>query len=336
MMLKEFSLWSQKLRDGFALADDFFHTHGGGIVKAPKKIAFVGMGGSGIAGRIIKTFLDRKEGITSFIIDNCELPAYIDSNTLTFVVSYSGNTWETLDVLNQLNAKFIPTVVIANGGKAIEISQAKNIPFVLLPKSVAPRAALGNMLGFLLGVLGKLNVLDGHRKLDIFIKNAEMYVPKFAESAYFKDFLAMVKEYEFFHVWGISGDSAAFAYRAQTQFNENSKVHCVSSTFPELNHNLINGFSSCKQHPCVVLFASEFLPLNMNLAIDATCDILRENKVALYKAPVLGDTFEGQLFNIILWSDFASYYLGKARGVQIEDTQIITGLKSKQKLKGIK
>lgn len=336
MMLKEFSLWSQKLRDGFALADDFFKTHGGGIVKSPKKIAFVGMGGSGIAGRIIKTFLDRKEGISSFIIDSSELPAYIDSNTLTFVVSYSGNTWETLDVLNQLNAKFIPTIVIANGGKAVEISQAKNIPFVLLPKSVAPRAALGNMLGFLLGILDKLNVLDGGRKLDVFIKNADIYVPKFAEAQYFRDFLTIVEGYEFFHVWGVSGDSAAFAYRAQTQFNENSKVHCVFSAFPELNHNLINGFSGCKEHPCVLMFASEFLSLNMNLAIDATCDILKENKVALYKAPILGDTFEGQLFNIILWSDFASYYLGKARGVQVENTEVITGLKSKQKLKGIK
>ena len=335
MMLKDFSLWTQKLKDGFSLADDFFKNYGDRVLKNPRKIAFVGMGGSGIAGRIVKTFLDRKEGFTTYVIDSCDLPAYIDSNTLTFVISYSGNTWETVNVLNQLNEKFFPVVIMAHGGKCIEIAQAKNVPFALLPESIAPRAALGHSLGFLMGIFEKLNILEGHKKLDIFIKNADIYLPKFAEVQYFKDFLTIAEGYEFFHVWGVSGDSASFAYRAQTQFNENSKVHSVFSTFPELNHNLINGFTNCKEHPFVLFFYSQFLSLSMNLAIDATCDILKENKVALYKPPVLGDTFEGQLFNMILWSDFASYYLGRARGVEVESVKIIEGLKKKQKIKGI-
>jgi glucose/mannose-6-phosphate isomerase len=335
-MLKEFSLWGQKLQDGFSLADDFFKNYGSRILKNPKKIAFVGMGGSGIAGRIVKTFLDKKEGITTHVVDSCDLPAYIDANTLTFVISYSGNTWEVVDVLNQLNAKFFPVIVVAHGGKCVEIAQEKGIPFTLLPKSIAPRFALGHSLGFLMGIFEKLNILQGRQKLDLFIKNADIYLPKFAEVQYFKDFLTIAEGYEFFHVWGVSGDSAAFAYRAQTQFNENSKVHCASSSFPELNHNLINGFTNCKEHPFVLFFYSQFLSFNLNLAVEATCDILKENKVALYKPPVLGDTFEGQLFNMILWSDFASYYLGKARGVDVEAVEIIKDLKGKQRTKGIK
>ncbi len=336
MMLKEFSLWGQKLKDGFSLAEDFFKNYGNLILKNPQKIAFVGMGGSGIAGRIVKTFLDRKEGVTSYVVDSCDLPAYIDANTLTFVISYSGNTWEVVDVLNQLNAKFCPVIVVAHGGKCIELAQSKNIPFSLLPKSVAPRSALGHTLGFLMGVFEKLNILQGRRKVDIFIKNSDIYLPKFAEVQFFKDFLTIAEGYEFFHIWGVSGDSAAFAYRAQTQFNENSKVHCVSSSFPELNHNLINGFSNCKEHPFVLFFYSQFLSFNLNLAVEATCDILKENKVALYKPPILGDTFEGQLFNMILWSDFASYYLGKARGFDVEAVKMIEDLKKKQQTKGVK
>lgn len=336
MMIKEFLLWGQKLRNGFQLAQDFYASNSGKIPKHPQKIAFVGMGGSGIAGRIIKTFLDNKSGISSFVLDSTTLPAYIDSSTLVFVVSYSGNTWETVDVLNQLNEKFIPTIVLAHGGKAIEIAEIKNLPFVIMPSSIAPRAALGDTLGFLLGIFEKMGILEGKRKLDAFVKHSEIYLPKFVEMSYFKDFLDIVEGFDFFHVWGVSGDSDAFAYRAQTQFNENSKVHSVFSAFPELNHNLINGFAAYKTRPCVLFFHSEFLPLNLSMAVAATCEILREYDVVLYKPPVLGDTFESQLFNVILWSDFASYYLGKARGVNVEDVKLIESLKLKQKQKGIK
>lgn len=40
------------------------------------------MGGSGIAGKIVKTFLDKKCKIPSFIIDGQQVPKLIDSDTL--------------------------------------------------------------------------------------------------------------------------------------------------------------------------------------------------------------------------------------------------------------
>ena len=53
-MLKDFALWPQKLNDGRSLAQDF-HKKYSAIFKKPfNKIAFFGMGGSGIAGRIVK------------------------------------------------------------------------------------------------------------------------------------------------------------------------------------------------------------------------------------------------------------------------------------------
>ncbi len=336
MMLKEFGLWPQKLKDGAQLAKDFMGQYGTRIPKHVKNIIFVGMGGSGIAGRIVKTFLDSKEGVNTYVIDSSELPACISTDSLAIVVSYSGNTWETLSVLAQLADRFIPTIVLAHGGKAVEYAEKKNIPFALVPASGAPRLALGHFLGFILEVFNTLGLLEGARKIESFYRHAERYIPMFENEQFFKEFLYAVNGYEFFHVWGISGLSAAFAYRAQTQFNENSKVHSVCSSFPELNHNLINGFESCNTNPCVIFFSIDFLPANLNIAIEATCEILRQKGVVLYKPPVLGDTLEEQLFNIILWSDYASYYLGKARGVSAEDVKTIVQLKEILKTKGIK
>ncbi len=336
MMLNEFGLWTQKLKDGVQLAKDFMNRYETRMPKHIKNIVFVGMGGSGIAGRIVKTFLDRKEGLNTYVVDTCDLPGCIGSDTLAIVISYSGNTWETLEVLSQLSDRFIPTIVLASGGKAAEFAEKKNIPFALVPQSLAPRSALGTFLGFILEFFNTLGILEGARKVDAFCKHADCFIPKFENEQFFKEFLYAVNGYEFFHIWGVSGVTSAVAYRAQTQFNENSKVHAVSSTFPELNHNLINGFEMCKSTPCVLLYVIDFLPVKIHKAMDATGEILREKGVLLYKPPVLGDTFEEQLFNIVLWSDYASYYLGKVRGAAVEDVKIITKLKETLKAKGIK
>ncbi|MFH1461992.1 MAG: SIS domain-containing protein [bacterium] len=335
-MLTELKSWSKKLKDGLDLAHNFHFENAAKLPNNIKKIAFFGMGGSGIAGRIVKTFLDKKCKIPSFVIDGPQVPSYIDSETLCFVISYSGNTWETLEALNALTENFIPTIVISHGGKALEIAESRNILQILLPTSVQPRAALGNFLGIILGLFDLMKIMQGQEILKNFIKHCQIYISKFENESYFKDFIEIAKDYEMFHIWGVSGGSDSFAYRAQTQFNENSKVRAVFSPFPELCHNLLVGFTDCKQKPLVLLFYSDYLTSNLNYAIQATSEILTEQGAVLYKVPILGDNWEEQLFNMILWADFASYYLGKNRGVEVNAVKLIDKLKTKHKSKGLK
>lgn len=336
MMLKEITLWASKLQDGLQLADSFYEMHGAKLPKNIKKIVFVGMGGSGIAGKIFKTFLDRKEGICSFVVDTPFVPHFIDSQTLAIVMSYSGETWETLDVLNELTAKFIPTIVVTNGGKAASIAQQKNIPLALLPQSLTPRSALGNFLGFLGGLFDQMTVVPGKEYIASWTAMAEKYVPLFVEPGFFKEFLDFINGYDIFHVWGITGDSGAVAYRATTQFNENSKAQACFNAFPELCHNLVAGMELFKTNPAVLFFYSDFLPPHLNASIQATSKLLQERRVILYKPPVFGDTFQDQIFSMILWSDFASYFLGKSRNVDVERVQLIEELKRQHKNSGLK
>ncbi|MBD3272763.1 SIS domain-containing protein [Candidatus Dependentiae bacterium] len=336
-MFEEIQSWSKKLKDGLDIAHNFHFQNSAKLPTNIKKIAFFGMGGSGIAGRIVKTFLDKKSKIPSFIIDGPQVPEFIDTDTLCIVISYSGNTWETIQALNNLTENFIPTLIMSHDGKALEISESKNIPFILLPTSSQPRAALGNFLGIILGLFDLMKILpDGEETVKKFIEQAELSITKFNDESYFNDFLDNAINYETFHVWGISGDSAAFAYRGQTQFNENSKVRAVFSDFPECCHNLLVGFTNSNENSFVVMFYSEFLNSNLIASIQATAEILKEQGAVLYKVPILGDNWEEQLFNMIIWADFASYYLGKKRGVEIAPVKLIDQLKEKHKSKGIK
>ncbi|HBS48001.1 TPA: hypothetical protein DEO28_02700 [Candidatus Dependentiae bacterium] len=336
-MVEEIKLWPKKLKEGLDIAHNFHFANSTKLPKKINKIVFCGMGGSGIAGRILKSFFDKKSKIPTFAINSSVLPNFVDSETLAIVISYSGNTWETVGVLNSLVNKFVPTIVLANGGKVAEIAENKNLPFILLPQSKTPRSALGNFLGILLGLFDLMGLLDGGKQAVVaFEKIAQIYTPKFDNKSCFEDFLNYVGSDDFLQIWGLEGDCESAAYRAQTQFNENSKVQAIALSFPELTHNLVVGFSKFEKKPKILMFSTEFLPGNLEIALISTVELLKDKGISLYKPQILGDTWEEQLFYIILWADFASYYLALHRNVDAYPVKIIEELKNKYKVNGIK
>lgn len=330
-MIGELRLWPKKLEDGIKAAKTFYEENHSSIPKKIENIFFVGMGGSGIAGRILKTFLDSKGEIQTTVIEGTAIPSYIPKNSLFIAISYSGNTWETLKCIQKIISLKIPLLILSNGGAAQELAKEHNILFLEVPASKTPRSALGIFLGILLELFDKLNILDGKRLLKGFKIQLAQYLEGLEDQAKFKDFLVLASKKDFFHIFGVAGDSASCAFRAQTQFNENSKIPAVFSAFPELCHNLLVGFSETNSNPLILLFHTDFLSQDLKTDIKIVEEILAERGVALYKPSIFGDTWEEQLFYIILWSDYASYFLAKLKGVDVAPVKIIDLLKSRQK-----
>lgn len=330
-MLDELRLWQQKIDDGIKVAQNFYAQNQRSIPRDIENIIFVGMGGSGIAGRILKTFIDARSNVTSMIIEGTAIPLILPRHSLVIAISYSGNTWETLNCIEKFISDNVPMIILSNGGAAKEIANKNKIPFIEVPGSKTPRSALGIFLGILLELFEKLNILKGNQILERFKEQIESYSREFEDQQFFKDFLTIASNKEFFHVFGISGDSASSAFRAQTQFNENSKVQAVFSAFPELCHNLLVGFSQVEDSASILLLYTDFVDKNIQIDLKILKEILEERGVVLYKPSILGDTWEEQLFYIILWSDYASYHLARIRGVEVAPVKIIDLLKSRQK-----
>ena len=325
MFLNDIATWPTRLTAGADLAKELLRT-----TKLPasiQKIAFVGMGGSGIAGRIIQELVSSSCRLPIFIVDSPEIPAHFDEHTLTFAISYSGNTWETLEALEQLVARAIPTIIMTHGGKAQEIALTQNIPCVTIPSAQTPRSSLGYMLGFLLQFFNDLGFYPGITLINQFIQHAHKQIPLYRNQEYFDDFLARAKYLDFFHIWGISGYGSACAYRAQTQFNENSKIPAVHSSLPELAHNLLVGFTAPSDNSFVLLLSPNNINKNIKDSIERISTIIRQRGALLYKPTLLGDNLQVQLFDMILWADFASYHLGMVRGIDVAAVEIIDLLK---------
>ncbi len=335
IMLQELLRWPQKLQQGVALTDQVLAAHAALLLVPYDKIAFVGMGGSGIAGRIFKTLLDRHTSVTTIVVDSPMVPLSIDHRTLTFVISYSGNTWESLEAFSTLVKRKVPLVAISHGGTLQAYAQKCGIAHIKLPVALQPRTALGFFMGFFWQLFQQRGVVGIETMMQEWMQTADALLPEYSQKSAFADLLPLLVDLDMFHVWGVSDDSASAAYRGATQFNENAKIQGVYSSFPELAHNLLVGFERVAQRPVVVWYQTTFQSENMNRAIQSLHAILRDSGVDLYKVPVFGDTFGSQFFSMILWTDFASFYLGHERGVDTQRVRIIEELKQRQQSSGI-
>ena len=208
-------------------------------------------------------------------------------------------------------------------------AQEHRLHMIKVPQTSAPRAALGFFLGIQLGLFNELGFIPGSTILDGFAAHLDAHLESRADEQTYANFLELAANHEFFHLWGVQSDTAACMYRASTQFNENSKVHSVASDFPELCHNLLVGFTQLTHKALVLTAITDFAPEKLKNTAEITSSILEKRGVQLYKIPILGDTWENQLFDVVLWADFASYYLGLRKEVDITATVLIDELKTR-------
>ncbi|MEM3642118.1 MAG: SIS domain-containing protein, partial [Candidatus Bathyarchaeia archaeon] len=82
----------------------------------PKAIIVAGMGGSAIGGELLKDWARNTLPIPVEVCREYTLPALADKNTLIFIVSYSGETEETLSVLLEAVKRECMIVCISSGG----------------------------------------------------------------------------------------------------------------------------------------------------------------------------------------------------------------------------
>jgi len=295
--------------------------------KAYTSIVFVGMGGSGMAGRLIQEVLLLRSKLAVEIVDGPLVPLHVQTGSLAFVTSYSGNTWETLHAYNELQARAVDTIVLTSGGTLYRRAADAGNDTYLLPSGCVPRAALAYMFGMQLGILNALSRADVTEFVADIKAHWEGCKNVVAAQETYADYVRTMRDAQTVHVWGVYSDSVSAAYRLQTQLNENSKVTAVMRTLPELNHNLLVGFDAQAQQEPIVILTTDFAHKLLKKSVESVLNVFKKRGVALYKPTLLGDTWARQLAYSLWWADFASYYLGQERGCQIEQTPFIDNVK---------
>ena len=298
------------------------------------KVVILGMGGSAIGGDLVRSLALSEAKLPIFVQRDYDLPAFVDDKTLVIASSYSGNTEETLASFEQALGTESKKLAITTGGKLKEMAEQKNIPVSIFDYKAQPRATLGfsflpilcfmQRLGFLsdksADVAETVNVLQGlSAKIDEKVPLSSNPAKQLAERLY--GCLPVV--------YG-AGIVAEVAHRWKTQLNENSKAWAFYEVFPELNHNATVGYEFPKELAGkikVVLLRSPSLHRRVRLRYKVTCELLDRAGVKYEFVDSEGGSFLSQMMSLVLFGDYASYYLAILYRVDPSPVKVIAYLK---------
>ena len=115
-------------------------------------IVFSGMGGSGTIGDVFEAILS-KTNIHVSVVKGYLLPNTVNEKTLVVTTSVSGNTVETLTVLEQAFKKKTKILALSSGGKMETFCNSNNIDFRKIEKFHSPRCSFTSFLYSMLNIL---------------------------------------------------------------------------------------------------------------------------------------------------------------------------------------
>ncbi|MEM3700237.1 MAG: bifunctional phosphoglucose/phosphomannose isomerase [Candidatus Bathyarchaeia archaeon] len=312
----------------------------------PQKIIVAGMGGSAIGGELVKDWARDKALVPIEVEREYSLPAYADKNTLVFVVSYSGETEETLSVFLDAIRRGCMVVCVSSGGKLLEFAEKFGLPYIRIPSGMPPRTALPYLFMPLLISLEKIGLVSNvntevAEAIKVLEKVSSENMSEKPLSINFSKALALKVNGTVPVVYGF-GFYRAVAQRFKQQFNENSKIPAKWEILPELNHNEIVGWERAGK--MAKNFSAFFLrdkdePKEIRDRIEATKELMRKvckEKVKIFEVWSSGESMLAKMLSTICIGDFTSVYLALLRKVDPTPVKTIAMLKEKMKQSGMK
>ncbi|MDD1756742.1 MAG: bifunctional phosphoglucose/phosphomannose isomerase [Methanomassiliicoccales archaeon] len=301
---------------------------------APDGVAIIGMGGSAVGGDILADYASTISDRPISVVRGVELPRWICKRTLVVMVSYSGNTWEVLELYRRAKERGCAMVAIASGGELSREADADGVPLLKVPAGLQPRAALGYLLGAEGAVLDAAGIAPVKKDLALaqlamadLRENLSPGVPTGANMAK-KTALKLKGKIPVVYA---PRTFRTVAYRWQTQINENAKTMAFSGEFPEMNHNQIVGW--VEGHPSMEMLPVFLKPAsskgNLGEKMEVAIKLMREAKLQPLSIELSGRTsLETSLMGIML-GDFTSFYLAVLKGVDPSPVSCIGELKKR-------
>jgi glucose/mannose-6-phosphate isomerase len=299
-----------------------------------RAIAVLGMGGSAIAGDIVRGIFSDRLRAPLVSVRDYELPAWVGRDTLVVAVSHSGATEETISAVSAALERRCPVVAVTTGGPLGEVTARVDLPRVVYPADGPPRVALGYTLAALTGILQRADLLDvGEQEVTAAAAGAATVAracgPKVSTEGNLAKQLAWTLV-DRLPVVEAGGFLAPVARRWKTQLNENAKVAAVAEELPEATHNTVVGYEqpdTLRDHLYVLFLAGSFDHPRNSLRLSLSTELLATAGIAYQVVPLGGDSRFEQACWAITLGDYVSAYLALLYGVDPTPVEAITHIK---------
>ena len=300
-MYQTYDKWPEIAKNSFDNDFEKFDT------KGIDHIVFSGMGGSGSIGDVVSAILS-KEDIHVSNVKGYHLPKTVDSNSLVIATSISGNTKETLTVLEKAQKTDAKIAVFSSGGMIQKFSETNNLFFQEISMIHSPRASFPKFLFSILNILKEIipikeiDVKEAISSLEI-TRNS-IFSNNLTEENISLKLAEWIKEIPLiYYPWGLQ--SAAIRFKNSLQ--ENSKTHVITEDVIESCHNDIVAWEKNSNVQPILIRGNDD-----HIKTIERWDILKEffndKKIEFFEIKSIDGNILSKLVNLVYSLDYASIY----------------------------
>ncbi|MFQ5883882.1 MAG: bifunctional phosphoglucose/phosphomannose isomerase [Thermoplasmata archaeon] len=301
--------------------------------RIPSNIVISGMGGSSVGGELVRDWLSNQITIPVLVNRTSGLPRFADRDTLAVIVSYSGNTNETLSCAQHALRKGCQIIGITSGGRLEKFCKSSDFPFVLLPPGMPPRGAIGYLfssVAYVLQEMGLMRVEEDLQEAKSVLEEAQKgWTVNIHTKENTAKRVAKLMEKRTPIIYGHTFYNGV-ARRWQTQINENAKTMAWSSELPEMDHNEIEAWavdSRGKKFLSIFLRDRHENSETRN-QVEATMEILGK-KSKTHEVWAQGKTVLSRMLHNMYLGDYVSFYLAVLKGIDPTPVRAIMEVKKK-------
>lgn len=302
-----------------------------------EKILVSGMGGSAIGADVIRAATCDSLQVPMLVCRDYRLPGFVDSSTLVFASSYSGDTEETLAAYAQAHAAGASIICLTSGGKLALQARSHGYPVIQLPAGLPPRAALGYSAVMLLGAMTVLKLVPDmsgalRETVEVLKMGVSRYGPEVPEEHNPAKTMArsLVDRVVAIYASNAILDPAAVRWRGQIE--ENAKNLAFHHLLPEMNHNELVGWvfpAKALGQIAVVLLRDRGDHPQVQRRFELTKEILQQKSGVVNEVWTEGESLLARIFSVICFGDFVSFYLACLNAVDPTPVAVIDFLKEK-------
>ena len=291
-------------------------------------IVFAGMGGSGSIGDVIGAILS-KEDVHVSNVKGYVLPKTVDSKTLIVTTSVSGNTRETMTVLEKAKNSPAKIAAFSSGGMIKEYCQRNNIFHQEISMIHSPRASFTN---FLYGIINTLetilpikrsDVLESISILDTTKKNISS--ENLTESNDSLKLAQFVKEIPcLYYPAGLQ--SAAIRFKNSLQ--ENAKMHVIAEDVIESCHNGIMAWKKNSDvYPILIKGQDDYIKTKERWSILE--EFFDKKEIKYFSINSVNGNILSKIMNLVYIFDYATVYFSILNSIDPSPVDAIDYIKSR-------
>ena len=291
-------------------------------------IVFAGMGGSGAIGELFASILS-KSNIHVSLVKGYLLPKTVDKNTLVVTISVSGNTVESLTVLDSAHKLDCNVIAFSSGGKIEEYCIKNQINHRKIKSIHSPRASFVQFTFSILKILSSIIPIN-KQEITQSIESLENLSQKISSNnlsetnpsfdlANFISGIPLI-----YYPYGLQSSATRF----KSSIQENAKTHIIIEDVVEASHNGIVAWEkSSIVQPILLRGYDDYVKTKDRFEIFK--EFFDKNSIKYKEITSVDGNILTKIMTLIYLLDYASIYRAILSGIDPSPVSSINFLKSR-------